>query len=95
MRLCLEHHRHPAFFVDKLWGYFVPTTPRRGDARARSSACTPSDGDVRPVVDAILRHPALYTGPRMVKPPAVYTAGLLRGLGRGIDTDVVGVALRA
>ena len=31
-------------------------------------------------------HPALYTGPRMVKPPAVYTAGLLRGIGRGIDT---------
>ena len=40
-----------------------------------------------PVVEAILRHPALYTGPRMVKPPVVYTAGLLRARGRGIDTD--------
>ena len=38
------------------------------------------------MLEAILRHPALYTGPRMVKPPVVYTAGLLRGLGRGIDT---------
>ena len=39
-----------------------------------------------PVLEAILRHPALYTGPRMVKSPVVYIAGLLRGLGRGIDT---------
>jgi uncharacterized protein (DUF1800 family) len=44
------------------------------------------DFQIRPVVEAILRHPALYTGPRMVKPPAVYNAGLLRALGRGIDT---------
>ena len=31
-------------------------------------------------------HPRLHAGPRMVKPPAVYTAGLLRVIGRGIDT---------
>jgi len=42
---------------------------------------------VRQVVEAILRHPALYLGPRMVKSPAVYTAGLLRALRRGIDTE--------
>ena len=42
--------------------------------------------EVRPVLDAILRHPALYLGPRMVKPPVVYTAGLLRALGRRVDT---------
>lgn len=29
----------------------------------------------------------LYAGPRMVKPPVVYTAWLLRRLGRGIDTS--------
>ena len=34
----------------------------------------------------MLRHPAVYQGPRLVKSPAVYTAGLLRRLGRGIDT---------
>ena len=39
------------------------------------------------VVEAILLHPALYNGPRMVKPPAVYVAGLLRALRRGIDTE--------
>jgi uncharacterized protein (DUF1800 family) len=41
---------------------------------------------IRPVVEAILQHPALYTGPRMVKPPVVYAAGMLRALGRGITT---------
>ncbi|MFI5377657.1 MAG: DUF1800 family protein, partial [Candidatus Rokuibacteriota bacterium] len=41
---------------------------------------------IRPVVEAILQHPNLYDGPRMVKPPVVYTAGLLRALGRGVDT---------
>ena len=86
VRLCLEHDRHPAFFVDKLWGYFVPTRP---DSKTRAAlvGMYSRHGDVRPIVDAILRHPALYTGPRMVKPPVVYTAGLLRALGRGIDTD--------
>jgi uncharacterized protein (DUF1800 family) len=38
------------------------------------------------VVTAILKHPALYDGPRMVKPPAVFNAGLLRRIGRPIDT---------
>ena len=37
------------------------------------------------MLDAILRHPALYLGPTMVKPPVVYTAGLLRALGRRVE----------
>src|ERR687897_1905120 len=86
VRLCLEHPRHPAFLVEKLWSYFVPTRP---DTATREAlvALYRKGGNVRPVVEVILRHPTLYTGPRMVKPPAVYTAGLLRGLGRGIDTE--------
>jgi hypothetical protein len=39
------------------------------------------------VVEAILLHPALYEGPRMVKPPVVFIAGILRALGRPVDTD--------
>ena len=35
---------------------------------------------------AILKHPALYVGPRMVKPPIVFTAGLLRRIGESIHT---------
>jgi hypothetical protein len=42
---------------------------------------------IRPLVEAILRHPLFYDGPRMVIPPAVYCAGLLRALGRTIETD--------
>jgi uncharacterized protein (DUF1800 family) len=85
VRLCLQHPSHATFFVDKLWGYFVPVAP---DAATRGSllALYKRDLQILPVVEAILRHPALYTGPRMVKPPAVYTAGLLRALGRGVDT---------
>jgi uncharacterized protein (DUF1800 family) len=85
VRLCLQHPSHPSFFVDKLWSYFIPVAP---DAASRRSliALYERDFQIRPVIEAILRHPALYTGPRMVKPPVVYTAGLLRALGRGVDT---------
>ena len=41
---------------------------------------------VRPVVSAILQHPDLYEGQRMVKPPVVHVAGLLRRIGEGITT---------
>jgi uncharacterized protein (DUF1800 family) len=85
VRLCLTHPKHRSFFVDKLWRYFVPTAPD-GATRRTLEALYAKDFQIRPVVEAILRHPALYTGPRMVKPPAVYNAGLLRALGRGIDT---------
>jgi uncharacterized protein (DUF1800 family) len=34
---------------------------------------------IRPVLEAILCSPQLYTGPRMVKPPTVFVAGMLRG----------------
>jgi len=85
VRLCLRHPNHPSFFVEKLWGYFVPTALDGATRRSLEQLYRP-DLQIRPVVEAILRHPALYTGPRMVKPPVVYTAGLLRGCGRGIDT---------
>jgi uncharacterized protein (DUF1800 family) len=86
-RLCIHHRQHPSFFVTKLWGYFIPVPPRAGTKRALQHLYVRSDYQIRPVVEAILRHPALYTGPRMVKSPAVYVAGLLRGLGRGVDNE--------
>ncbi|HEY6149532.1 MAG TPA: DUF1800 domain-containing protein [Gaiellaceae bacterium] len=86
-RLCVHHRLHPSFFVTKLWGYFIPTKPPAGTRRALEHIYVHSGYQVRPVVAAILRHPQLYNGPRMVKSPAVYTAGLLRALGRGIDTE--------
>ena len=86
VRLCLEHPQHASFFVDKLWRYFVPTAPDTATRRSLESLYR-KDFQIRPVVEAILLHPAVHAGPRMVKPPAVYTAGLLRSLGRGIDTQ--------
>jgi uncharacterized protein (DUF1800 family) len=86
-RLCLEHKSHPSFFVRKLWSYFVPTPPPPRTEHALQRLYVQGDYHVRPVVEAILRHPALYNGPRMVKPPIVFIAGMLRALGRGIDTD--------
>jgi uncharacterized protein (DUF1800 family) len=84
-RLCLEHPAHASFFVTKLWGYFIPTPPSAATQRGLERLYR-SGFKVRPVVEAILRHPALYQGPRMVKPPIVHTAGLLRHLGRGVDS---------
>ena len=86
-RLCLEHSEHPSFFVRKLWSYFIPTGPGP-KARAGLEALYKADFQIRPVVEAILMHPDLYNGPRMVKPPAVYTAGLLRAIDRGVDTSL-------
>jgi len=86
-RLCVHHRLHPSFFVTKLWGYFVPVPPKAGTKRALERLYVNSGYEIQPVVEAILRHPALYTGPRMVKPPAVYVTGLLRALKRGIDTE--------
>jgi uncharacterized protein (DUF1800 family) len=86
VRLCLHHPKHSSFFVDKLWRYFVPTTADAATRRSLESLYR-EDFQIRPVVEAILVHPAVHAGPRMVKPPAVYTAGLLRAIGRGIDTQ--------
>jgi uncharacterized protein (DUF1800 family) len=86
-RLCLKHRSHPSFFVQKLWGYFIPTNAPPATRRALERLYVRNHGAVRPVVEAILRHPHLYSGQRMTKPPVVYTAGLLRAAGRGVDTD--------
>ena len=87
VRLCVTHPRHPSFFVPKLWSYFIPVAPPRATRLALERLYVRNGYAVRPVVEAILRHSLLYNGPRMVKPPVVYTAGLLRAAGRGIDTE--------
>jgi uncharacterized protein (DUF1800 family) len=84
--LCVAHPLHPSFFVTKLWGYFVPTPPSSATLAALEALYVPGY-QVKPVVQAILQHPDFYLGPRMVTPPVVYTAGLLRRLGAGITTN--------
>jgi uncharacterized protein (DUF1800 family) len=86
VRLAVANPNHPGFFVRKLWSYFIPGTPDTATARALEHLYVSSGYEVKPVVTAILKHPDLYAGGRMTKSPTVYTAGLLRRLGRGIDT---------
>jgi uncharacterized protein (DUF1800 family) len=83
--LCLQHPLHPSYFVGRLWNYFIPTPP---DAATNSGLqALYKDGySVKSVVSAILQHPDLHQGQRMVKPPIVLTAGLLRRIGMGITT---------
>jgi uncharacterized protein (DUF1800 family) len=85
--LCVQHPNHAAYFVQKLWSYFVPTPPSAA-TRVGLAAVYANGYSVAPVVRAILRHPDLYEGPRMVKQPVVYTAGLLRALGRPVDGKI-------
>jgi len=87
VNLCLNHALHPSYFVTKLWGYFIPTPPDTSTATALASIYKTNGFKVHPVVEAILQHPALYTGPRMVKSPVVLNAGLLRMAGRYVDTS--------
>ncbi|HWH93691.1 MAG TPA: DUF1800 domain-containing protein [Baekduia sp.] len=86
VRLCVEHPLHAAFFTTKLWSYFVPVAPDDATLASLQGIYLGSGRQIRPVVEAILQHPAFYGGPDMVIPPVVYTAGLLRAVGRGIDT---------
>jgi hypothetical protein len=86
-RLCVTHPLHPSFMVAKLWGYFVGEPIPAGDLRVLESVYATGKFETRPLVEAILRHPLFYEGPRMVIPPVVYCAGLLRALGLTLETN--------
>jgi hypothetical protein len=86
-QFCLEHPLHPSFFVTKLWSYFVPVPPDEPTQATLQAAYVNSGFQIAPVLELVFRHPALLDGPAMVKPPVVANAGLLRAIGRFIDTD--------
>jgi uncharacterized protein (DUF1800 family) len=88
VRLVTRHRRHPEFMVTKLWGYFIPTKPSPATVKGLARLYVAKGREVRPLLEAILAHPDLYdAGKRMVKPPVVQAAGMLRAVGRGIDTN--------
>ena len=87
LRLALERPGHPHYFVSKLWSYFSPAPLPKADARAAAAMYVSSGKQIRPLVEAMLMHPLIYDGPRLVKPPVVQIAGMLRGIGRYVDTD--------
>jgi hypothetical protein len=86
VRLCVEHPLHASFFVTKLWGYFIPTQPSAATLASLQGLYVGSNYSIRAVVEAILQHPDFYEGPNLLTPPVVYNAGLLRSIGRPIDT---------
>ena len=86
VRLCVSHPLHPSFFVGKLWSYFVPEPPDSATLASLQGLYVGSGYSIRAVVEAILQHPAFLEGPELVTPPVVYNAGLLRSIGRPIDT---------
>ena len=86
VRACLEHPLHRSFFVRKLWSAFIPTEPSPATQAALESLYVRSDLEIRPVVEAILAHPDLYATP-LVKPPVVFTAGLLRARSKTVTTS--------
>jgi hypothetical protein len=86
VRLCVSHPLHASFFVSRLWSYFIPTPPDEATLASLQGLYLSSGFQIRPVVEAILQHPDLLEGPELVTPPVVYNAGLLRAVGRPIDT---------
>jgi hypothetical protein len=86
-RLCVEHPLHPSFFVEKLWSYFIADPPSSSVRDRLIDTYRNSGWGIRPVLEEILMSPDLYLGPPMVKPPVVHLAGMLRALGRHIDTE--------
>jgi uncharacterized protein (DUF1800 family) len=88
-RLCVEHPMHPSYLVDKLWGYFIPTPPDESTRRAMEEAYEAGSHELLPLFEAILMHPDLYRGEHMVKPPVVYTAGLLRARRAGVVDEML------
>lgn len=86
VRLCVNHPLHASFFVAKLWSYFVPTPPPEATLASLQGLYTSSGRSIARVVEAILAHPDFLAGPELLTPPVVYNAGLLRALGRPIDT---------
>jgi hypothetical protein len=87
VRLCLNHPLHASFFVTKLWGYFIPSDPDADTLASLQGIYLASNFAIAPVVEAILLHPDFYAGPELVTPPVVLNAGLLRAIGRFVDTD--------
>jgi uncharacterized protein (DUF1800 family) len=84
----VDHPKHPSFFVAKLWSYFIPTPPDAATAALLEALYKGSGYEIRPVLEAILCSPLLYDGPRMVKPPTVFVAGMLRARRLGITDNL-------
>jgi uncharacterized protein (DUF1800 family) len=88
--LVVAHPRHASFLTRKLWDFFITVPPDRATQRALTRTYKQSGHRIAPVVERILRHPALYAdldAPAMVKCPLVYVAGTLRLAGTSVRDE--------
>lgn len=83
----VDHPMHASFVVQKLWSYFIPSAPSPDTLSYLTNLYRTSGESLTRLVEAILLHPDLYVGASLVKPPVVFTAGLLRARGLGVNTD--------
>ena len=84
------HPRHAPYITRKLWDFFVTRAPDAATAKALAQTYRRTRGQIKPVVEQILRHPLLYAdldAPDMVKSPVVLVAGALRSTGRTVTDD--------
>jgi uncharacterized protein (DUF1800 family) len=65
----------------------VPSPPSAATQAALEELYVSSGRSIGQVVEAILMHPDVYLGAPLVKPPAVYNAGLLRATGQTITSE--------
>lgn len=86
--LVTAHPRHAPFLATKLWDFFIATPPSKATVRSLAATYRRSGLRIKPLVRAILEHPALYRrldAPDLVKCPAVYVAGALRMTGSHVN----------
>jgi uncharacterized protein (DUF1800 family) len=98
VRIVLSQPSHGMFLVNKLWNEFI-AAPIPGDALVSLAYQYTSGGyQLAPMLRNLLRHPLMFDSleePTMIKPPVVYTAGLLRTLGAPLRDTVQTNALDA
>ena len=89
----LKRHAHARFLLTKLWENFIVTPPSPATMSDLIRVYRRSKYQLKPVLRRILTDPMMLESvnePNMIKPPAVYVAGLMRGLGLPIvDTQPV------
>ncbi|HEY8583850.1 MAG TPA: DUF1800 domain-containing protein [Capillimicrobium sp.] len=93
VRLVTEHPGHAPFLVGKLWAFFVTEPLDAATRKQLVQAYVGSGRRIKPVIERILAHPALYhrlDAPDMVKSPLVHVAGILRATGTPITIEGYG-----
>jgi uncharacterized protein (DUF1800 family) len=84
VNLVLSRPAHPAFILNALWSEFIVPPPSAATLKALTHLYTKGGTQLKPVLQAILTHPALFESlnePDMIKPPVVYVVGAMRAMG--------------